>query len=95
MERSGGDCELCGLQIASQIHHRRPRASGGSRREDTNSAANLLHVCLTCHAHIESGRTSALVFGLLLTQQQDPASEPVQLRGVWVWLLPDGSKRSA
>ena len=78
--RSGHCCEICGNVMAEQIHHRRPRGMGGSRQDDTNSPANLLHICAPCHARIESHRNWALVNGWLLQQHQNPARVPVVLR---------------
>ncbi len=80
-DRSGGRCEVgaagCTLR-ATAFHHRRPRAAGGTRRPDTNSAANGLAVCDACHRFIESHRTWALARGFLLRQTDDPATVPVR-----------------
>jgi len=84
--RSGGFCERCGEQPAVQIHHRRPRGMGGSSREDTNNAANALHLCVGCHQWIESNRAEAVEMGWLVRQESKPLHMPVLLRGEWVWL---------
>jgi hypothetical protein len=89
--RSAGCCEVCGNDWATQRHHRRPRASGGSRRPDTNGAANLIALCLRCHSEIESKRNWAIIHGRLLQQHQDPATTPVLLRHGWVLLTAAGS----
>ena len=89
--RAGGLCEAkfeeeCNGR-AEQLHHRRPRGAGGTRRPDANSPANLLHICQPCHVAIESFRLVALDRGLLISQH---SSEPVSCVGVWrrgVWVL--------
>jgi hypothetical protein len=88
--RSGLSCELCGNDWAGQQHHRRPRASGGTRRPESNGAANLLDLCLACHARIESHRNWAYGSGLLLQQHQDPTRVPVVLRHGTVLLTDAG-----
>lgn len=84
-ERSGGNCERCG-GFGEQIHHRRARGMGGTRREDTNGLAGLVHLCAECHAHIESHREWAYEFGWLVRQWADPAYQPVKIQGSWVQL---------
>ena len=89
--RAGGLCEAefvdeCNGQ-AEQMHHRRPRGMGGTRRKDANSPAGILHICLPCHVAIESFRLVALDRGLLISQH---SSEPASCVGVWrrgVWVL--------
>src|SRR5262245_49805136 len=79
-DRDHGQCVRCGsaLRWATwPCHHRRPRALGGSSRPDTNSPANLLALCPSCHAHIESHRAEALTNGWLVLQLTDPASVAV------------------
>ncbi|OYN76830.1 hypothetical protein [Mycolicibacterium sphagni] len=89
--RSGGVCEVCGAHRAVERHHRRPRGAGGSRREDTNSAANALHLCTYCHHLIEHNRALAYLVGWLLPQTQSPERERVLRRGDFVLLADDGS----
>ena len=72
------------------IHHRRPRAAGGSKRADTNGFPNLLHICNECHLWVESLRTRAGDNGWLVEQGHVPADEPVLYRGALVWLRDDG-----
>lgn len=82
-------CEVmaeCHGRSAVAVHHRRPRAAGGSRRPETNRAANGLAVCDADHAWIESFREQAHRYGWLLRQQQTPSEVPVLRRGVWVLL---------
>lgn len=89
--RSQGVCERCGAAPAVQVHHRRPRAAGGSKRADTNQAANGLHVCPGCHCAIESDRAEALEHGWIVRQGQEPFLVPVLRMGEWVCLYDDGS----
>lgn len=91
-DRSGGNCERCGVLTVGNynIHHRRPRGAGGSRREDTNQAANGLFLCAGCHLWIEvENRTAAKQLGLLISQHRPgitPSEVPVLRRGVWCLL---------
>ncbi|WP_306358689.1 MULTISPECIES: HNH endonuclease [unclassified Nocardia] len=89
-ERSAGLCERCGAARAVLIHHRRPRGMGGSRRSDTNTFPNLLHICSPCHDRIESRRDDAERHGWLVPQGDDPETHPVRYRGQPVWLRGDG-----
>jgi 5-methylcytosine-specific restriction protein A len=97
--RSGGLCELCGAAAGTNIHHRRPRKMGGSRRPDTNLPQNLLHLCGSategCHGLIEGNRGHAYSNGWLVADRQDPADIPCLHRGQYVWLRSDGTYISA
>jgi hypothetical protein len=84
-ERSRERCERCGGR-GEQIHHRRARGAGGTRREDANMLQNLVHICAPCHAHIESNRAWAYEHGWLVRQWADPAYQPVRMQGSWVRL---------
>ncbi|MDG3012172.1 HNH endonuclease [Rhodococcus sp. D2-41] len=90
LARSGGDCEVIAgpacLLTAHQIHHRRARGMGGTKRDSTNFPSGLLHVCWVCHAHIESNRERALRAGWLVSQNDEPAHVPVRWRGRQVLL---------
>lgn len=83
LARSGGHCEViatgCQLMTAT-YHHRRPRGSGGTRREETNYASNALAVCASCHDRIESRRSWAFENGFLVPQLMNPADEPIWWR---------------
>ena len=83
-------CIVCGGSDYLQVHHRRARGMGGTRRAETNDAANLVLVCLEHHAWIESNREVALDRGLLVPQAGDPASVPLIRHGAWVFLTDDG-----
>ena len=92
IDRAKGICEVCGADGPwLQVHHRRPRAMGGSRRDDTNTAANAILCCEPCHSNIESHRWLAQERGLLLKQHQSPSEVPVSFHGVFYYLRDDGS----
>lgn len=78
--------EVCNGARSGPPHHRRPRGQGGSRRLDTNLAANGLSVCPGCHDWIEHHRAEAKQQGWLLEQHQTPSETPVLRRGVLVRL---------
>lgn len=76
--RSRGVCERCLAADATQVHHRLPRGAGGSaHRPEVNMPANLLDLCLTCHAICESERERAYLLGLLVHRGQRPSEIPV------------------
>jgi 5-methylcytosine-specific restriction protein A len=92
--RAKGKCEKCGIPLLgglAQIHHRRPRGMGGTKRKESGSAANGLYVHLKCHMDIESNRTAALDNGWLVQQFLEPADIPVKLWNGWFTLAADGS----
>lgn len=74
--RDQGMCAWCGLPVDGvrgrdwSVHHRRPRAAGGTRLEWVNLPANgvLLHGSgvTQCHGDVESNRARALSFGFLI-----------------------------
>jgi hypothetical protein len=68
---------------------------GGGRSRGTNSPANLLHLCLSCHVWIEARRCEALEEGLLVRQYHDPATTPVLLADGWKLLTDDGGTEAA
>jgi 5-methylcytosine-specific restriction protein A len=86
LDRAGGLCERCGAEPVQQIHHRRPRSMGSTRRPETNLPANGLAVGVLCHNRIESHRTEAYENGWLVHQNHDPAQIPVNRRGLTVLL---------
>jgi hypothetical protein len=92
--RAKGGCEICFFAIPDQIHHRRPRGAGGSKRADTNTASNGIAICAACHRMVESNRTEAFTNGWLVRQGHDPAAVPVLRYGSdWVQLNNDGTTK--
>lgn len=89
-QRAGWTCEVqvrCQSRAMGwELHHRRPRGMGGSRRPETNSPANSLGVCADCHRFIEHHRDTARANGWLVRQVDNPATIPVLRRQVWVLL---------
>ena len=78
-ERAGFRCERCySSEGPFAIHHRRPRAMGGSRRDDTNSLDNLVLLDDACHREVESNREQAYADGWLLRQHQRPEDVPLR-----------------
>ena len=89
LARANHTCERRGRSgQACQVHHRRPRGMGGSRRPGTNKPSNLLLLCAPCHTAVESSRQISHEQGWLVRQEHDPAE-----RAVWVarrgWVLLD------
>ena len=62
---------------------------GGTRWEGVNKASNLLVLCTSCHADIESRRTHALETGRLVPNGTDPATVPLLIAQHWVLLTDD------
>jgi hypothetical protein len=94
-ERSGGQCELCRSRDATNMHHRRPRGMGGTKR-DIHTPAWILHVCGSgthgCHGLIESRRALAYTNGWLLRNHEHPSTTPAWLfRSLFVILTDKGT----
>jgi 5-methylcytosine-specific restriction protein A len=95
LERSGRLCESCDIAIGGprglywQVHHRRPRAMGGTRWEGSNLASNLLILCTSCHSDIESRRVHAMAIGRLVSNASDPAVVAVLVAQHWMYLGDD------
>lgn len=90
-KRANNRCERCTAYAGVEIHHRRPRAMGGSRDPLTNSPANGVLLCAWCHRWVESHRTDAMNDGWLLHQGHDPTLVPVLYQGSdWTHLTVDG-----
>lgn len=89
-ERAGGRCERCQVAPVEAIHHRRPRGSGGSRRESTALASNGVAICNACHNWAESHREEATRKGWLVRQSWEPRDVAVFVGGRWVMLSDDG-----
>lgn len=80
LSRSGGMCERCGIRVATEAHHRRPRAMGSTRRPESARLTNALALCESCHRRTESCRREALRGGWLVSQHADPARMVVLYR---------------
>jgi hypothetical protein len=84
LDRCGGICEVCGCAPASNVHHRRGRGMGGTRRA-IHTPAWLLAVCgqgntSGCHGRIEGDRVEAERNGWALPWSvEDPTTVPVVL----------------
>ena len=59
---------------------------GGSKADDTNTAANCLLLCHYCHRQVESDRHTSLGLGLLVPQGKSPSETPVWRLRQWVLL---------
>lgn len=95
--RANYDCEICTESVGDRrgidhhIHHRRPRALGGTRREDTNAPPNLMLLCPPCHLQVETHRAEAQAMGWLVPQVEDPVHVAVLVqRDRWVYLAESG-----
>lgn len=94
LDRSGGMCEVCGAARATNVHHRRGRGMGGTRRA-IHSPAWLLAVCgqgntSGCHGRIEGDRTAAEANGWALPWSvEDATAAPVRLALYGLVLLDD------
>jgi len=89
--RARGLCERCGYgNSTTQLHHRRPRGMGGTKRPDTNTASAGVLLCQPCHIEVESHRLKAYSDGWLVRQHQNPADIPVYRKGRWVLLDDEG-----
>lgn len=88
-------CERCGGERGFEIHHRRPRGMGGTRRPETNQPSAGLLLCGKCHRRIESHRLEALEHGWLVPQHRDPRDVPVLYRGTPVFLDDHGNMHDA
>lgn len=85
--RSGGLCEVCRREPATDAHHRQNRSQGG-RWEITN----LLRLCHEHHMHVTVNPAVAVERGWSVRSTADPAATPVWLAGRgWSYLRPDGS----
>jgi 5-methylcytosine-specific restriction protein A len=94
LERADWACERCSNGLGPvrgrdwHVHHRRPRAAGGSSAADTNSPPNLGILCPVCHGEVESRRAEAQRDGWLVPQGANPARVAVLIRrgSRWVYL---------
>lgn len=85
--RSGGFCEVMAPGCtghAREIHHRMPRRMGGTRRAVVNTASAGLHVCRSCHRHLETTeRGLSYLRGWLIRQNTSDLVEPASVSVVY------------
>lgn len=95
-ERAKGRCERCAGTGRLDVHHRRGRKAGGTKRLEINSPENLLVLCRPCHNAITNtnGNRVAIEFeGLLIREDlRDPADVKVLLADGWFFLTASGGK---
>jgi hypothetical protein len=94
--RDSGRCARCGDPVSGErgrdysLHHRQPRAMGGSSRSGINGPQNLVLLhgsgSSSCHGLTERNRAEAYANGWLVRQAQDPAEVPVK-HAVHGWVL--------
>lgn len=90
-ERAGDRCEVCRVAAVAQLHHRRPRGAGGTKRASTALASNGLALCGPCHHWCEMNRTESMKLGYLVSQYWEPSNVAVCLDGRFVFLTDSGA----
>ena len=89
LDRSGGICEVCGLAVATNWHHRKNRSQLGG-----NELSNALHVCGSgttgCHGHITENPAESYRCGWSVRSGHNPLTTPVLRRRDWVLLTDEG-----
>lgn len=93
LERDHNLCVRCGRSGDLDVHHRRPRGSGGTSLPLISfGQANLLSLCRPCHQDVTVNPAVARERGWSVLSTTDPAVTPVWLAGRgWSYLRPDGS----
>jgi 5-methylcytosine-specific restriction protein A len=89
--RAQGWCEYCRTSAGLDVHHRRPRAMGGTADPAANRPPNLVYLCRACHGWLESHRELALATGWLVPQGNDPAAVKVVMGAATVMLTDRGT----
>jgi len=79
--RSGGVCEACGSERATEWHHRKNRSQGGLW-----TPSNGLHLGVACHRRITVNPRDAADEGYTVWSWQDHREVPVSRGGVMVLL---------
>jgi hypothetical protein len=96
-ERSGGWCEVCRDERATDLHHRRRKGMGGVRGPSLHLPVNLLHVCRFDHQFIHANPETAMDSGWMLRVHEAPEETPARLHTIWgpylTWLEDDGCYR--
>ena len=91
VERAKGNCEICGKAVGDpNIHHRRPRGMGGTKRVSTGSPANALYLHAGCHAWVEVNRSASIDMGYLIRQKQEATEVAFLHHEGWMYLTDDG-----
>ena len=90
-ERSGGVCEICWWNRATNWHHRKNRSQLGG-----NELSNAMHLCGSgttgCHGMVTENPALAYENGWSVRSGHDPAAIPVLRFGSdWVLLADDGT----
>lgn len=98
-ERCGGQCEITGVELdydTFDLHHRRPKGMGGTRRADRDAVECLLALHPTIHNgarhSVHQNPRWSRPLGYLVSKHVDfPGMVPVRLLGrSWVLLGADG-----
>lgn len=89
--RSGGACEVCVTEKATNFQHRLAAGQGGPW-----TVPNGMDVCGNgnldgCHGRIHQNPKLAVYNGWTVNSWDNPEKKQVLRRGEWVWLRPDGS----
>lgn len=88
-------CVMCGGTYSLNLHHRRTRGMGGTKRPESNLPANLLVLCGSgtqgCHGWVTQNPDLARERGYVVRQHADPEQVPVVAHGAWVFLRNDGT----
>lgn len=87
--RSGGICEVCLVETACHLHHRKLRRHGDHR------VVNALHLCNGCHTKIHAAPSWSYVRGYLVKADRDPAVVPVHVDDARLLLTMTGTYREA
>lgn len=67
--RAFGRCERCHkIELNGDLHHRRVRGIGGSRRTDRHDPSGLLYLCRTCHDWTHNHPFDARDLGLIVSR---------------------------
>lgn len=92
LERDEHRCVRCGHPRGLQVHHRRPRGAGGTKRpEIAYGLANLITLDAFCHEYTERNRAISYQLGYLVRSGHNPASTPLWLPpNEWVLLTDTG-----
>lgn len=79
LARARQRCERCWASGPLDIHHRRARAAGGSRRHYTDQPCNLLALCRACHRWATEFPRAAADVGYVVWSWEDPSQVNVGL----------------